>query len=120
MQSTTLEAELVSSGRGEGDPCSVCLPAPSRSLLPFCTAGCRGKAALVRTVGCNPDSSPQYMVPANTVRMWLEESSVKSARGVNDEGRRRRQFVTQFEGLPFRQASERKQCGAKKGVPEVP
>jgi hypothetical protein len=29
------------------------------------------------------------------------------------------QFVNQFDGLPFRQASERKQCGAR-GCPEVP
>jgi hypothetical protein len=36
VQYTTLEAELVSSGRGEGDPGSVPLW-PLRSLCPLCT-----------------------------------------------------------------------------------
>ena len=65
------------------------------------------------------DSSPQGVDRQDdgqdVARM---EECKKTGQGGVTEGRRQ-QFVTQFDGLPFRQASERKQCGAK-GRPEVP
>ena len=82
MQSATLEAELVSSGRGEGDPCSVCLPAPSRSLSPSALPDVVGRRRLFGRWGAiliAPHST------GDAVRMWLEESSVQRRPGGVDE-----------------------------------
>ena len=81
VQSTTLEAELVSSGSGEGDPCSVCLPAPSRSLSPSALPDVVGRRRLFGRWGAiliAPHST------GDAVRMWLEESSVQEGRGVDE------------------------------------
>ena len=63
VQSTTLEAELVSSGRGEGDPGSrlrASLPCPDLSTLWNGFIVCRKPRRFRR--GYDPDVSPTYFV----------------------------------------------------------
>jgi hypothetical protein len=83
-----------------------CLLAPSRSVSP---------SALADVVGSRvcSDGGSILLFPhstGSTVKMRLE-GRVKAAGGLMRG--ERQQFVTQIDGLPFRQASERKQCGAK-------
>lgn len=111
VQPTTLEAELVSSGRGEGDPGSV-PPCPVPICLPSALADVVG-SRVCSDGGSIPDISPQYGQYSQDVVRRTSQCGRGLMRG------EREQFVTQFDGLPFRQASERKQCGAKR-APEVP